>query len=123
MISPTPIPIDTTIILICKSFNITRYAFSGKTKANELVRARSIFCKIMRDHKLTLSNIGTYIGRSHCDVIHLLKKHDEYLEEYEYNSIFQQLSKQQDIQFIKERINYHENEIVELKKLLEQCKK
>lgn len=126
--NPTYNHINTIILLICKEFNITYYSFSSKTRTPGLVRARALFSKILRNEeaslvgkKISLAGIGEYIGRSHCDVIHLLKNHDKYMADWGYKRIFLQLSKQNNKEILKEKIKYHEDQLIELNKLLAAC--
>lgn len=116
--NPTYNHINVTILFVCKSFGITHYAFSSKTRTTELVRARALFSRLLRDETQSLASIGSYINRSHCDVIHLLKNHDKYMGDWDYKRIFQQLSKQNNKEVLKEKIKYHEDQLIELNKLL-----
>lgn len=110
---------NTIILLTCQSLGIDKEALSGKSRIPSLVTARALVSRLLRDRGEKLYVIGLYIKKSHCDVIHLLKRHKEFMEDLEYRLIYEQLSKRQLDQIIIEKIEYHEQQLIELRKLQE----
>lgn len=110
--------IDFTVLLVCKSLNISYAALIGKSRKSLLVQARALVCKLLREKKKTLTYIGDCIHRGHSNVISLLRNHDKYKETWEYRSSYDKLSKQQDREFLIEKIEHHEQQIIEARKLL-----
>ena len=106
------------LLWVCHEYNIELEDLISKLRFRELVRARSLIVKLLRDKNETLESIGLVINRDHASVLNLLKKHDYYCKDELYFNTYIKLSKYDKIKTVKERIEYHQNEINKLIKLL-----
>lgn len=65
----------------CEELKINPNAFSSKSRKRELVDARKIYCKIVRENlKGTSIAIGESINKDHSSVLHLVKSCNELIE-------------------------------------------
>lgn len=106
------------LLWVCHEYNIELEDLISKLRFRELVRARSLIVKLLRDKNETLESIGLVINRDHASVLHLLKKHDYYCKDELYFNTYLKLSKYDKTKTVKERIEYHQNEINKLIKLM-----
>lgn len=106
------------LLWVCHEYNIELEDLIGKLRFKELVKARSLVAKLLRDKKETLESIGLVIKRDHASVLYLLNKHEIYCKDELYFNTYLQLSKYDTTKTVKERIEYHQLEINKLIKLL-----
>jgi len=106
------------LLWVCHEYKIELEDLFSKLRFTELVRARSLVAKLLRDKKERLESIGLVINRDHASVLHLLKKHNDYCKDATYFDLYNKLSKYDKNKTVKERILYHQNEINKLIKLL-----
>lgn len=108
-----------TMLLICKELEISQTALVGRSRKPFLVKARALFCNLMRKQKMSFQTIGLRIHRGHCNVIHLVNMHGKYLEDWDYRVLYERLSQQQHENIMLEKIKYHADQITKLQELLD----
>lgn len=106
------------LLWVCQEYNIELEELTSKKKYRELVKARALVSKLLKDKKETVENIGLVINRDYSNVCQLLKKHDHYCKDELYFNTYLNLSKYDKTKTVKERIEYHQKEINKLIKLL-----
>jgi hypothetical protein len=100
---------------------------NNRSRKRNVVEAKLLFCKLMRDEGYTYQYIGDCIGIDHATVLYhcknyiYVKKASKELNELEINVMYNVGNESQ--QEIKEKILYHEKQIEYLKRYLLQSKK
>ena len=100
---------------------------NNRSRKRNVVEAKLLFCKLMRDEGYTYQDIGDCIGIDHATVLYhcknyiYVKKASKELHELEINVMYNVGNESQ--QEIKEKILYHEKQIEYLKRYLLQSKK
>ena len=70
---------EITIKAVCEMFGITRDHLKSKSRKEEIVAARRIFCMIVKKSTiLSTTKIGRYINRDHSTVIFAIKTGEIY---------------------------------------------
>ena len=73
--------LDKLVKIICKNRNITEQDLMSKSRLHSLVMSRHEFCYLARNKtNLSLTMIGTLIGKNHATVLHSIKTWGNLLE-------------------------------------------
>lgn len=73
------LPLDIILGSVAESFDLTVRELLGKSRATDVVNARSVVAHILRDRGLSYDRIGKLLGdRDHSTIINALSKFDIY---------------------------------------------
>lgn len=106
------------LLWVSHHFNVDVSDITSKKRDAYLIKPRAMCCALMRLNKENLQTIGICINRNHASVMHLLKRHDDFLKTNAYAEIFIELSRFSDKNNARELINFYQNQINKLIKLL-----
>lgn len=109
---------SSVLVVICSGFNLTQQDVCSKSRLPILVMCRTMVCKLLRDNGEKIESISLVINRDHSSVIHLLKRHDDYMSNESYKEFYERLSANQINLGIIKQIQYHQDKTAELYKLL-----
>lgn len=75
--APVTTSVDPFLIIdtVCAYYKMTRLRLMSKSRRREVVDARKIVCKLLKEHTvLTLKSIGEFFGQDHTTVLHAIQR-------------------------------------------------
>jgi chromosomal replication initiation ATPase DnaA len=75
--------LEKTLDNVCTILNVNKQEVKGKSKKEDLVRARAVFSYIARDRNTTFCTIANILHRDHSTIIYLVnlvKNMDNYIK-------------------------------------------